>query len=525
MKHYIVIILFCFLASFQTFAGSDNEYEAEYQLSLGNGFYDSKDYAKAFNAWQIAADKGSAMAYFKLGNCYSYGEGVKEDDNKAIMYYTKAAKAGIPEAEYEMSQIYYDHENYKETMKWLLLAANQGFAEAQYDLSSAYHDGEGTEMDPAKSAEWLKKAAAQKFDETSIAQFDLGSYYEKGYGVKQDYRLAYYWYKKSADNGLAKAKEKCNNADFMKLVNLESQSSAQDQNNALTAAVPQQQQENKTTTTAPQQQDNSTVEQTEPAEPNVDSNIPVSKTVNKNTFAVIVANEKYQQEAAVPYALNDGNTFAKYCKDALGLPAKNIHCVDNATLNNIRHEVGWLKDVMAAYNGEAKVIFYYAGHGIPDEKHQTAYLLPVDGYGNDATTGYSLDDLYSALGAAPAKDVVVLLDACFSGAKRDGGMLASARGVAIKVKDAAPQGNMLVFTAAQGDETAFPYKEQSHGLFTYYLLKGLQDTKGDASLKQLVDYVTTNVRRQSIVINGKSQTPTANVSPTLSGTWQKLTLK
>jgi uncharacterized caspase-like protein len=84
---------------------------------------------------------------------------------------------------------------------------------------------------------------------------------------------------------------------------------------------------------------------------------------------------------------------------------------------------------------------------------------------------------------------------------------------------------MLVFTAAQGDETAFPYKEQGHGLFTYYLLKDLQDTKGDASLKQLVDYVTTNVRRQSIVINGKSQTPTANVSPTLSGTWQKLTLK
>ena len=54
-------------------------------------------------------------------------------------------------------------------------------------------------------------------------------------------------------------------------------------------------------------------------------------------------------------------------------------------------------------------------------------------------------------------------------------MLASARGVAIKVKQTIPVGNMVVFTAAQGDETAYPYKEEEHGLFTYYLLKKLQE--------------------------------------------------
>ena len=57
-------------------------------------------------------------------------------------------------------------------------------------------------------------------------------------------------------------------------------------------------------------------------------------------------------------------------------------------------------------------------------------------------------------------------------------------------------------TIAQGDETAYLYKEQRHGMFTYYLLKKLQETKGEATLGEISDYVTSEVRKQSIVING-----------------------
>ena len=49
---------------------------------------------------------------------------------------------------------------------------------------------------------------------------------------------------------------------------------------------------------------------------------------------------------------------------------------------------------------------------------RTAYLLPVDGIGTDISTGYKLDDLYSALGNIPTKNVTVFMDACFSGSKR-----------------------------------------------------------------------------------------------------------
>ena len=257
----------------------------------------------------------------------------------------------------------------------------------------------------------------------------------------------------------------------------------------------------------------------------VDQNIPEAPTSNANTFAIIIANENYQKEVPVQYALNDGETFKNYCLKTLGLPEDNIHYIADATLNNMLAEVDWIAKVAKAYNGEASLIVYYAGHGIPDEASGSSYLLPVDGIGNNLRTGYSLAELYKTLGALPAKSVTVFMDACFSGAKRGEGMLASARGVAIKAKPEAPKGNMVVFSAAQGDETAYPYEDKGHGLFTYFLLKKLQETKGQVSLGELAQYVQQQVSRRSIVTNRKSQTPCVTPSESMVNTWKNKTLK
>ena len=253
-------------------------------------------------------------------------------------------------------------------------------------------------------------------------------------------------------------------------------------------------------------------------------NIPTTTAKNENTFAVIIANENYQSESQVDFAQNDGETFRKYCIQTLGLPENNVHFALNATLNNIRREINWISSVADAYKGEANIIFYYAGHGIPDERSGSAYLLPVDGYGSDIATGYKLDDLYAQLGAMPAKSITIFMDACFSGAQRSGTMLASARGVAIKASEGKPVGNMIVFSAAQGDETAFPYRDKGHGMFTYFLLKKLQESKGQTTLGELGAYITDNVRKQSIVVNSKSQTPTVTPSASIGEKWKKMSL-
>ena len=264
----------------------------------------------------------------------------------------------------------------------------------------------------------------------------------------------------------------------------------------------------------------------EKARSDVDTNIPINFCKSEQTFAVIIANEKYTEASIqdVPYASNDGSVFREYCQKTLGIPNANIKYRENATLNQIRYDLNWLKDVIEVYNGDAKIIFYYAGHGIPDVRNSSAYLLPSDGFGSDINSAYSLDELYSQLGELPAKQITVFMDACFSGAKRDGDMLTSARSVAIKAKSGTPKGKMVVFSAAQGDETAHQYNKKKHGMFTYFLLKKLQETKGKTTLDELATYIKKQVQKCSIMENGARQSPTIQLSPDFNTSIKEISL-
>lgn len=182
-----------------------------------------------------------------------------------------------------------------------------------------------------------------------------------------------------------------------------------------------------------------------------------------------------------------------------------------------------VRKIAQASKGNAKIIFYYAGHGIPSDDMTNSYLLPTDGYGYDIQTGYELKELYRKLADVNASQIVVIIDACFSGARRDCGMLVSSRGVAIKAKQTEPLRNMVVLSAAQGNETAYAYKKQKHGMFTYYVLKKLQESKGNTTLGDLFRYVQSQVAKQSVLENGKSQTPTV-ISGINTG-WESIVLK
>ena len=193
----------------------------------------------------------------------------------------------------------------------------------------------------------------------------------------------------------------------------------------------------------------------------VDIDIPEYKRVNDNTFAVIIANERYQP-----------------------------------------------------------------GHGVPNEKTRDAFLLPVDADGSHTEVCYPLGKLYQELASLHVNSVIVFLDACFCGVSSDGTPLsASARGLGLMPKQVEPTGNMVVFSAASGDETAYPYADHGHGLFTYFLLKKLQDSKGSASLGDLASFIIDNVKKKSVLINQKIQTPTVRYPLDLQTSWQKMKLR
>ena len=214
----------------------------------------------------------------------------------------------------------------------------------------------------------------------------------------------------------------------------------------------------------------------------MDTDIPVVKEKNEKTIVLIIGNEDYNKyqtglssESNVDFAKRDARIFSEYANKTLGIPKENITLLLDATSVQMLREIEKLAELANAYNGEAKILFYYAGHGFPDEQTRESYLMPVDVSGADVRHGIKLNDLYSKLTQYPSRKVVVLLDACFSGGGRNEGLLA-ARGVRIKPKVDAVNGNLVVLTSSTGDQSSLPYSNKQHGMFTYFLLKKLKYT-------------------------------------------------
>jgi hypothetical protein len=129
-----------------------------------------------------------------------------------------------------------------------------------------------------------------------------------------------------------------------------------------------------------------------------------------------------------------------------------------------------------------------------------------------------LNDVYSKLSEYPAKQISVFLDACFSGGARNH-PLVSNKGVIIKAKDIPVKNNMVVFCSSSGTESSNILEDKYHGLYTYYLLKKLQETNAKISYKDLADYLTKKISKES-ALKGKSQTPSVVVADEAKEKWE-----
>lgn len=255
----------------------------------------------------------------------------------------------------------------------------------------------------------------------------------------------------------------------------------------------------------------------------VDLDIPTSERTREETYAVIIANENYQNEAKLAYAYNDGQSMYDYLIEGLGVPAEQVHFRSDATLNELRYEVNWLREAAAQKGEKARVIFYYAGHSLADSRTRASHLLPIDGRASSSASAYQLSELYKNLGGLPAEQVLILLDTSLGGARRPVNDPKLNR-TPLYPRGETLSGNTVVMAATTGTEQAQAYTEKQHGLFTYYLLKKLQESEGELNFGQLADQVVSNVRRQAPVLGKRAQTPTVTTSSKAYSKWRSMAL-
>jgi len=97
----------------------------------------------------------------------------------------------------------------------------------------------------------------------------------------------------------------------------------------------------------------------------------------------------------------------------------------------------------------------------------------------------------------------------------------AAKAVKIKAKENyISKGNLLVFSASSASQESLFYKQKQHGMFTYFLLKKLKETKGEASYSELYDYLKNIVPLTSTDVNYKEQNPELNISNEVIDVWK-----
>jgi len=231
--------------------------------------------------------------------------------------------------------------------------------------------------------------------------------------------------------------------------------------------------------------------------------IPKALTSRQHAHAIVIGVEEYQQKLPkADFAAHDAEIMGQYLVKALSYPEENVVVLlnDRATKTGIEKFIeGWLPDRVE--NGDS-VFIYFSGHGAPNSKTGKAYLVPYDGDPAFVEqTSYPLERLYDRLASLPAKEVVVMLDSCFSGAGGRSVIAKGMRPMALSIENPVlTKGQIVVLTAGSADQVSSTYEQKGHGLLTYFFLKGLQgeaDQNQDRSieLKELFEYLKPQVER------------------------------
>jgi LysM repeat protein len=238
----------------------------------------------------------------------------------------------------------------------------------------------------------------------------------------------------------------------------------------------------------------------------------VKRQPERDAVAVIIGIADYKNLPRADYANDDARVFYDYAIRALGVKPENIKLLVDADADEVgiyRVFKTWLPSRVRA---STDVYVYYSGHGLPTADGRGLYLLPqrADRDFMDKTA-ITQAEINAAIQAAKPKSVTIFLDACYSGQARTGEtLLASARPVALKTETAAFPEGFTVITASRGDQISSSSPELKHGIFSYYLMRGMEgdadaNRDGRITAGEMQAYLAENVARQAGMMNRRQE--------------------
>jgi hypothetical protein len=240
----------------------------------------------------------------------------------------------------------------------------------------------------------------------------------------------------------------------------------------------------------------------------------IKRAAPRDAVAIIIGIQNYKRVPKADFANNDAKEFYEYAIRGLGIKPENIKLLLDEEADEIeivKAFENWLP--LQVNKGKTDVYVFYSGHGLPSGDGKSLYFLP---HGVDkellSRTAVGQAEVVSALVASKPKSVTMFIDACYSGQTRGGEtLLASAKPIVLKTETNVFPSNFTVITASSNDQISSSSAELKHGIFSFYLMKGMEgDADGNKDGKitagEMQDYLSDKVSRQAMSMNRKQDT-------------------
>jgi uncharacterized caspase-like protein len=241
--------------------------------------------------------------------------------------------------------------------------------------------------------------------------------------------------------------------------------------------------------------------------------------IRKNFWAVVIGINDYPNAPKLKWAVNDARAFYQHLVDFMKIPEDNVILLLNrdANLTQLRSKLGTYLKKRAGR--EDMVIIFFAGHGAtekdmisPDGDGLEKYLLPFDADPKDLyASALPMREISHIFYRIQSERLIFIADSCYSGTT--GGRTIQQSGVRANISDAfldriSGGKGRIILTASGANEVSAEDDKLQHGIFTYYLLKGLKgpadaDKDGLVSVDEAYRYVTAHVPRAT----GQEQHP------------------
>lgn len=238
----------------------------------------------------------------------------------------------------------------------------------------------------------------------------------------------------------------------------------------------------------------------------ISENIPTSFLKSPNRFAIIIGNEDYNSPGYNNkniYSENNAALFKEYAIKTLGLKEERVIFLTNATVRQMKTSQELYVKILKRISG-GELVFYYSGKGFIDKETSSVFIPGVDSDFSNISESIDLMGFLNELSNAGSNIIVAFIETdIVNGIEKE----EKDNNEFISIKPNELPSKLILFNASKPGFPVFKHPETNLGLFTYYLLKKLQDTKGRIRYSDLGEYLQQTVSVESLVKIKKEQDP------------------